>query len=259
MVIEMKRISTVFALVLALVWGAACGNGTTTPTTPTTGVATSFTQVMSGDIAPGATPVHTFSVPGTAPLHMMLGSLLGADGLPLGSTVTLVYGVPSTDGLTCTALTKVSTPVALQAQINVTASSGGYCVGLEDTGSVADATHYAIRVIYGTPSDETSAGSFDHTSTVLQGGTTSRTFGASVAGIATITMTDFAPASVAAVGLGVGFQRNDATGCEVSATTLAARGATFSVPVDAGKYCVKVFDPGTFPGLVTFTIKISHP
>lgn len=162
MVIEMKRISTVFALVLALVWGAACGNGTTTPTTPTTGVATSFTQVMSGDIAPGATPVHTFSVPGTAPLHMMLGSLLGADGLPLGSTVTLVYGVPSTDGLTCTALTKVSTPVALQAQINVTASSGGYCVGLEDTGSVADATHYAIRVIYGTPSDETSAGSFDH-------------------------------------------------------------------------------------------------
>ncbi len=248
-----------FALGVGLVWAAACSDSTTTPTTPTAGASSSVTQVLSGDIAPGATPVHTFSLPGTAPLHIMLGSLVGADSLPLGSTVTLVYGIPTTDGLTCTALTKVSTAVALKAQINVLASSGTYCVGLENTGSIAAATHYAIRVIYGTPSDETSAGTIDYTSTVLPGGTTSRTFGASVAGIATITMSDFVPASVSAVGLGVGFQRNDASGCEISATTLATRGATFSVPVDAGKYCVKVFDPGTFTGLVTFTIKISHP
>jgi hypothetical protein len=189
----------------------------------------------------------------------MLGSLVGADGLPTGSTVTLTFGVPNADATVCNPLKSVSTPVALKAQINVVASSGGYCLGLADTSGVPGPFHYAVRVIYGTPTDETSAGTVDYTSTVLPGGTTARTFGASTEGVATITMVDFSPASVATLGLGVGFQRNDQSGCEISATTFATRGAQFSVPVDAGKYCVKVFDPGTLTGLTAFTIKILHP
>ena len=119
--------------------------------------------------------------------------------------------------------------------------------------------HYAIRVIYGTPTDEPSSGTIDYSSSVLPGGTTARTFGASVDGTATITMVDFTPSSVSTLGLGLGFQRNDSSGCELSGAQIVARGASFSLPVDAGKYCVKVFDPGTLTGLTGFTIRIVHP
>jgi hypothetical protein len=240
------------------VTAAGCDNSSSTPTSPSTGT-TSVTQVMSGDMAPGDTPLHTFTIPGTAPLHIMLGSLVGTNGLPLGSTIALLYGVPNADNTVCNPLTRVSTPVALKAQINVTASAGLYCVALADTASVPGAAHYAIRIIYGTPSDTDAAGTIDYVSTVIPGGTTSRTFGASTEGTATITMNDFQPPGVATLGLAVGFQRNDNTGCEVSAATFAARGAVFNVPVDPGRYCVKIFDPGTLTGLTTFSIKIAYP
>jgi hypothetical protein len=215
--------------------------------------------VLAGDANPGDTPLHTFTLPGTAPLHVMLGSIVGSDGLPLPATVSLVFGVPNTDETVCNPLTTVQTPVALKAQINVTASSGLYCAQFLDTGGISASFHYAIRLIYGTPTDETSSGTIDYSSSVLPGGSTSRTFGAAVEGVATITMVDFVPAGVSTLGLAVGFQRNDSSGCEVSAATVVARGAQFSVPVDAGKYCVKVFDPGTLTGLAGFTIKILHP
>ena len=261
MVIEMRRIVLVAALCAGVVGAAGCSDSTTpgTPTNPTAPVATSSTQVMTGDVLPGATPLHTFNLPGTAPLHVLLGSLVGADGLPLPSTVTLTFGVPNADATVCNPLKRASTPVALRAQINLMASPGAYCVGLEDTSGVPAPFHYAIRVIYGTPSDETSSGTIDYSSTVLPGGATARSFGAATDGTATITMVDFSPASVATLGMGVGFQRNDQSGCEVSAVTFATRGAQLSVPVDAGKYCVKVFDPGTLTGLTAFTIKILHP
>ena len=139
---------------------AACDSSTppTQPTQPTTPGSTSVTQVLTGTIAAGVTPFHSFTVPSGAPLHMMLGSLTSPAEVPLGSTVTLVYGVPATDGVTCKPLAKVSTTAGLKAQFNVLASAGEYCLAMENVGSVPEGSLYAMRVIYGTPNEDTSAG-----------------------------------------------------------------------------------------------------
>jgi hypothetical protein len=192
-VILMTRfLAVVFVFVIVLA-AAGCDSSSGTPTTPTDPTATSSTQVMSAELTPGATPMHMFTLPGTAPLHMLFGSLTDAAGLPVGSTLTLAYGVPNTDETVCNLLTSATSPAALQAQINVTASSGKYCVVLQDTGAAPAGTKYSIRVVYGTPSDETSAGTITYTSTVLPGGSTSRSFGASAKGTATFAMDTIVP------------------------------------------------------------------
>jgi hypothetical protein len=67
------------------------------------------------------------------------------------------------------------------------------------------------------------------------------------------------PSSVSTLGLGLGFQRNDGSGCEIASAVIATRGTQFSMPVDAGKYCVKIFDPGTLASPASFTLRILHP
>ena len=240
---------------------AACDSSTppTQPTQPTTPGSTSVTQVLTGTIAAGVTPFHSFTVPSGAPLHMMLGSLTSPAEVPLGSTVTLVYGVPATDGVTCKPLAKVSTTAGLKAQFNVLASAGEYCLAMENVGSVPEGSLYAMRVIYGTPNEDTSAGIIEYTSSVLAGGATARSFPAAVDGTAFVTMVDILKANVSALGVAVGFQRNDGSGCELSVAATATRGSQFSGPVDAGRYCVKVFDLGTLTGTTTFSLRIVHP
>lgn len=254
----MRRICAVALVCVGVVWAAACGSSST-PTTPTTTSRTSSVQVVAGTLSPGDTPSSTFQLPAGAPLHIMFASLTDSSNRPLGSTVTLTYGVMAADGVTCLALTRVPATAALKAQINVLASAGQYCVGLEDTASVPGPANYDIRVTYGTPSDETSSGTITYASSVVPGGSTSRTFGAAADGVATITMDSFSPASVAALGLAIGIQRNDGTGCEITAAALATPGAQVSIPVDAGLYCIKVFDPGTLTDLTTFSLRILHP
>lgn len=258
----MRRAAALVGLCAGIAVGAAGCNGSSssTPTTPTTTAATSSTQVFSNDSTPGDTPVHAFTLPSTAPLHLTFGSLTDSTtGRPLGSAVTFIYGVPNADGTVCTPLASRSTTAALTAQFNVTASAGNFCVGLRDTASVPASFHYAIRIVYGTPTDGTSAGTADYASTVVPTGSTARTFLASAAGTATVTMVSLSPASVSALGLGLGFQRNDASGCEIASAITATSGAALSLPLDAGKYCVKVFDPGTLTGPAAFTIRIVYP
>lgn len=257
--VEMRRIFAILLLVSGLS-AAACNSSSTPPTTPTTPTgATSVTQIMTGTITAGTVPFHSFTLPSTAPLHMMLGSLTSPSEAPLGLTVTLVYGVTGVDGVTCQPLTKVQASAALKAQINVTASKGEYCLSMENLDAVPDGSIYAIRVIYGTPNEDNSAGVIDYTSSVLVGGATSRSFPAAIDGTAVVQMNDISPAGVPNLGVALGFQRNDGTGCNVTFAYTAPRGFATQVPVDAGRYCVKIFDPGTLSNPAGFTMKIIHP
>lgn len=257
--VEMRRIFPVFLLVAALS-AAGCSSGST-PTTPTTPASssTSFTQVMAGTITAGTPIFHSFSLPSTAPLHMMLGSLTSPTEAPLGSTVTLIYGITAADGVSCLPLTKAPATAALKAQINVTASKGEYCLSMENLESVPDGSLYSIRVIYGTPTEDKAAGDITYNSSVLPGGTTSRSFPAAIDGVATVALDSITPASARNIGLAIGFQRNDGSGCNVTYAYVASPGFSTSVPVDAGKYCVKMFDPGTFTNTTVFSVRINHP
>ena len=259
MVDRMTRFSAIFTLAVCLLAAAACESTPTTPTPTGPGI-TSATQVFSGSLVPGGSPIHSFSVPNTQSMHITFGSLTNSSGQPLGSTVTLKLGVESqaTAGV-CNALVSVPATAALKSQIAVLLSPGQYCVSITDTAGVPVVANYAIRLIFGTPTDATSSGTIPYSSTVLPGGFTARSFHAAADGVATITMESFSPASVSELGLGLGFQLNDGSGCEVAAVVMAARGTEFSMPVEAGKYCVKVFDPGTLTETASFTLRIAHP
>jgi hypothetical protein len=255
----MKRISVILLVFFGF---AVTGCDTGTPTTPTTPgqVVTSATQVLSGTMNPGESAFRGFTLPGTQPLHITFGSLTNSAGLPLGSTMTLKFGLETPVGSSvCDPLVSLSAAAALTAQINVTASSGSYCVSLTDTGGLAVTANYSIRIIYGTPSDASSSGTISYSSTVLPAGFTTRNFAAAVAGSAAITMDSFSPGSVSSLGLGIGFPRNDGSGCEVSTAINATPGGQLTAPVDAGLYCVKVFDPGTLTGTANFALRILHP
>ena len=86
----MRQIRALAVLCAGLVSAAGCNSSTTTPTTPTT-AATSFTQVLSDDINPGDAPIRTFSLPGVAPLHVMLGFAEMASDVDLEPTKRSEY------------------------------------------------------------------------------------------------------------------------------------------------------------------------
>jgi hypothetical protein len=255
----MKR-NSVFLLGFSVLVLASCDTGgPSTPTTPTTPGATSVTQVLAGTFTPGDSPFHGFSLPGTQAVHITLGSLTNSAGLPLGSTVTLKFGVETAFGSgVCDPLVSLSATAALKSHINLTASSGTYCVSLSDTSGVPTSANYSIRIVYGTPSDASSSGTISYASSELPGGYTTRNFAVAAAGVAAITMDSFSPSS-GSIGLGVGIQRNDGTGCELSTAISTTPGGQLTVPIDAGSYCVKVFDAGTLAGQTTFALRILHP
>jgi hypothetical protein len=241
----------------ALVAAAGCGNSPTNPSG--SGGRTSAIQVFSGTVAPGETPSQIFTLPGSSPLHITFGSLTDGAGLPLGTPLTLQFGIVPAIGAGCSPLTSVTAAPALQAQINLSASTGTYCVALVDTTALTTTANYGIRVTYGTPTIIGDPGTIDYPSSVEQGGFTARSFEATASGTVTVFVDAFAPASVPSLGVGVGFQRNDGSGCELSIAATATRGAQFSIPVDIGRYCVKVFDQGTLTGTTTFSLRIAHP
>ncbi|HEX5069759.1 MAG TPA: hypothetical protein VFV78_06035 [Vicinamibacterales bacterium] len=244
-------------LCAGLALAAGCSN---TPTTPSgSGGGTSATQIFSGTVAPGESPSHVFSLPGAQALHLTFGSLTDSAGNPLNTPLTMQFGTPTADALGCNPLTSATGPVSLQAQINLSVSQGTYCVALAETSALTTTANYALKVTYGTPSGTGDPGTIEYSSTVEPGGFTSRTFQANSNGTVTIVVDAFAPATVASLNVGLGYPRNNGSGCEPSAAIIAARGSQFTVPVDAGVYCVKVSDPGTLTGTTTFTLRIFHP
>lgn len=74
---------------------------------------------------------------------------------------------------------------------------------------------------------------------------------------ATITSTD-QPSTV--VGFGIGM-RGNTTGCLVTRDLTAAAGSSPQVTatVDAGDYCIKVFDVGNIRTPLSFTVTITYP
>ncbi len=62
------------------------------------------------------------------------------------------------------------------------------------------------------------------------------------------------------VGLGIGL-RSGTAGCLVTREVIAAAGSSprIDATVDAGAYCIKVFDTGTLTTPMNFTVSITYP
>jgi hypothetical protein len=236
---------------------AGCNKSEDTGTTPTPTGATSFTQVFTGTLVPGASASYAFSLGSSVPLRVTLGSLTDANENPLPNNMTLSFGRPQGTG--CGALQTVTVQAALATHMLFQPSAGTYCVGISDAGGLGTTASFGVRITQGEPSSTATAGTDTYSSVLFPGGFTSRTFEASAAGTVTVVMDAISPGSVASLFAGVGFPRTDGGGCQLTRTFTATRGAQLAVPVEIGTYCVKVADPGTLTQLTNFTIRIVHP
>jgi hypothetical protein len=254
----MKRIVAVLLVCAGLVSSASCND---TPTSPGGGqtVVTSVTLVFVGTVAPGESPNSPFTLPSGLPVAVTLASLTDSTtGVPLPSAnVTLKFGVPTTNS-GCDPLSSVTgaTP-RLTTHVKVLASAGQYCVGLLNTEGLPVSANYAIRVVYGTFTETEGPGTLTWASSVLPSGSTSRSFNASADGTITIGIDTISPN--VPLGVGLGIPKNDNSGCEMTTSLTATPGTQFTASVDAGKYCVKVFDPGTLTDSVAFQMRIIRP
>ncbi len=92
-------------------------------------------------------------------------------------------------------------------------------------------------------------------------GGASGSFSAAWAGTATITLAQIGPPADVTVGLGVGIPQSDGAGCYLTQTLRAGASSVpqLTVPVEAGTYCVRLFDTGTLTSQVAFSVTIVRP
>jgi hypothetical protein len=97
------------------------------------------------------------------------------------------------------------------------------------------------------------------TSQLTPRGGATRAFAASVTGSVTVTLTSLS--GDIPIGMGVGIPFANGSNCYLSASveTGPSSSPQIEVPVDAGQYCVKVYDAGTLAGPVTFSLTVVHP
>lgn len=127
------------------------------------------------------------------------------------------------------------------------AMTGAACSGVETPTSATATATSPVSVTYST--------------TFAPLGGAARLFKASQAGAVSVTLVAAGPPATVALGLGVGIPRVDGGGCMLAHSLITAAGpaAQISTAVDAGDYCVRVFDPGTLTETVNVTITLTHP
>ena len=98
-------------------------------------------------------------------------------------------------------------------------------------------------------------------SNLAMGGSSTRSFEVTRAGIVSATLVMVGNSTTLKVGLGVGIPLADGSGCVLSRSveTVAGTTAQLELNVDIGKYCLQIYDPGTLTGVVPFSINLVYP
>lgn len=239
---------------------SACGSsrpiGGPTPIEPTD-TAILFTETLSV----GGRSFFSFVIDQRRALSLTLASTMASvTGPATPMPLRLSLGVPS--GTDCVATEPaVTVAPALIAQIEREVEAGTYCARVEDPGTMSAPLTFAVRIVIAvgqvvrpTPGTDLYA-----TSVAVQGAT-SRSVEASQAGIMRVTLQGLG-AGAPQLGVGIGIPRADGSGCFLSLSVFTSPGGSpqIEVPVAAGQYCVRVFDPGTLITPVTFTLQIEFP
>ena len=98
------------------------------------------------------------------------------------------------------------------------------------------------------------------TSNLVVSGAAVRLVAAAQSGTLTATLTTSDQPNTT-VGLAIGLRNGTGSGCFVTRDVITTAGATpqLSAPVDAGNYCIKVFDVGQLQRPMNFTVTITYP
>jgi len=240
-------------LIVLSVAGAGCGSSATSPSTT---INTSLTQNFVGTLATSGNAFFSFAVDQSTTVSLTFASLVNTgSGAVLGSGLKLGLGIPA--GVGCSLLTSTTATPALTAQVVAPLDPGTYCASLTDTAGLPASADFAIRITQGTPDLTANSSPETFASQVGPTGAATQTAVAPTAGIVTATLSS--STSNTTLGLGLGLWVTETSSCKVTQATVAGPGAQVSLPVDIGVYCVKIFDPATLPGFVSFSVTITHP
>lgn len=96
---------------------------------------------------------------------------------------------------------------------------------------------------------------------VTPGGSAARSFTSASSGTMSITLTQIGPPADIAVGLGVGIPQSNGSGCHLTQSIVTAAASTpqITAAVEAGTYCLRLFDTGALTAPVAFSATIVRP
>lgn len=111
-----------------------------------------------------------------------------------------------------------------------------------------------------TPTTPTGPTTAIFASRLTPNGAVSRSFGATTAGTVTVMLTNAAGPSTV-VGLGIGVPTTGVARCALSTAISTASSSTpqIAAAVDAGQYCVTVYDLGTLTSPIDFSVTLVYP
>ena len=105
------------------------------------------------------------------------------------------------------------------------------------------------------PVTETFSGQF------IPGGSAARSFTAASSGTVSLTLTQIGPPADVVVGFGIGIPQANGSGCYLTQTVQAGAASTpqITAAVDAGAYCLRLYDTGSLTAKVAFSVTIVRP
>jgi hypothetical protein len=248
------------ALAALLAWTLS-GCGSSRPVGPTPLAPVDSTLLFSDTLAAGGRTFFSFIIEQRREVHVTFASTM-VDIAGPATPVPLSLGLGTPSGTDCVVTHPAGTVApALMPQIQVELEAGTYCVRLQDPGTISAPLTFAvrIRVVAGFSALPSPGTDIFATSLAVQGAT-SRSIEASQAGVMVLTLQGLG-AGASQLGLGLGIPRADGSGCFLTQSILTSASATpqLALSVEAGLYCVRVFDPGTLPNPVSFQLKIDFP
>lgn len=116
---------------------AACGDGTSTPTSPTTPTKPGA-ENWSSTLSPGGTSSLSFTVTAAGTINVTMTSA--------GSIVGLGVGLPRVSGGGCRLGVSVNSGGGSAPQISTQADAGQYCVQVFDLGTLTDPISFTLTI-----------------------------------------------------------------------------------------------------------------
>jgi len=248
---------SVLALIVVAAAGAACGGNS--PTAPSTPTSSGSTENFTGSLPLQGSSFYSFTVATAETVSISLASLTaGGTGPATTFVVRLGLGVPL--GTDCSVNNSVDTAAGLTTQLTASVNPDIYCVKISDIGNLAGPMNFTIRIGHNLASSSSNPTSATDTfaSFLAVGGTSAHTFPVSKSGTLIVTLTSVTPSSM--VGVGIGIPASSTCILSISSNETAGSTPPITIPVDAGTYCVEVYDAGALhlPG-VAFSMTIAHP
>lgn len=244
-------------LVAAMLFAAACDSSETAPTPIQ--IQQSL-DVYSGPLDPGGTSTYLFTLGQESTVQLMLAGVVLDN--PLRSIApTLRLQFSKWDGTACVPQLSVDTAPRLTAALHSYFTPGTYCAAVIDPGNLTEPAGVTMRIVAPALLDTGGdPGTAIFASSITPAGTATRSFQASTAGTVSITLTDLSAGAVEA-GLGLGIWPPDGSGCKFAQIVRVVPGSTphITTQVDAGDYCVMLYDVGNFTKNETFSVRIQHP